>query len=185
MSELSITAAIFGGVMILLYLPLVLFPEKAQEGIRRFPRSKWSGRVITAIVLIWCAWLLHNSNFFKTITERFGDPDIILCIFIPVSYFLIVNYMDELLAVRALGALMLLVPTPLLNAARWHESSLRLVITVMAYILVIKGIILVLSPFKFRKWAGIMIKNAETCRLCGVCGLLVSGFILYLACLVY
>jgi NhaP-type Na+/H+ or K+/H+ antiporter len=57
---------------------------------------------------------------------------------------------DEFLAVRALGILCLLAAEPLLDAAFFRNEVSRLVVTVLAYLLVIAGIIWVTMPYLLR-----------------------------------
>ena len=54
--------------------------------------------------------------------------------------------------------------TPILDAARWHDSPSRLLLTTIVYIAVIKGILFVLSPYRFRHLAEIWIKNDARLR---------------------
>ena len=108
-----------------------------------------------------------------------------LWVLVTVVFFLVVYFMDELLAPRALGGLLVLLPPPLLAAARWHESAFRYVIVVLAYILVIKGIILVLSPYQFRKWAALLVKRNSLCRTWGFIGMMFGVFIILLGIIVF
>ena len=60
------------------------------------------------------------------------------------------RFVDEFLAVRALGILALLMAEPLLDAAFFRYESSRLVLTVFAYLLVVLGLIWVMVPYKLR-----------------------------------
>ena len=63
----------------------------------------------------------------------------------------IIFLMDELLAARAFGGLLLLAGNPVLLAARWAPTPWRLVMPTLVYIWVLAGMILVLSPWRLRK----------------------------------
>ena len=69
----------------------------------------------------------------------------------PVVFIATVVYMKELLAPRALGGFLLLIAVPILQQARWHESAWRLVVVVLVYLWIIYGLLLLLSPWWFRK----------------------------------
>jgi hypothetical protein len=103
----------------------------------------------------------------------------------PIAFFLIVNYVDELLAPRALGGLLLLVPAPLLDAARLHDSPWRLTVAVFAYILVVKGVVLVVSPHMFRRGLAPVAAGGAAARVYGAIGLGLGVFFAALGVIVF
>ena len=180
MSELAAAALILGGAIAIVHAPGLLAPERARAWMAGFPRNKWAGWALTAITLGWSAWLVMQMPL--------GPFDVykpLLYGLAPVAFVLIVLLMDELLAARALGGLFLLIPSPLLNAARPHESDWRLVITVLAYGFVIAGIILVLCPYRFRKTAASWSRSHTACRVWGGAGLILGLVVIALALTVY
>ena len=124
----------------------ILRPALIRRFAERFPRSVVPAWILTAL----CCWLgarealLMNMGFLDAY-----KPYIYLLA--PAVFFATVVYMKELLAPRALGGLLLLVAVPILHAARWHESAWRLVVVVMVYLWIIYGLLLLLSPWWFRK----------------------------------
>ena len=78
---------------------------------------------------------------------RFRRP---LLIALPVGYVLALFFVDEFLAVRALGILCLLVAEPLLDAAFLRYETSRLLVTVFAYFLIIAGLFWVAIPYVLR-----------------------------------
>jgi len=147
-SELSIIAVIVGGLLVLGGLSSVLKPETVRRGLRAYPRSVWPGRMLATVDLAGAAYafsFLHLGPF---------DPfKIHLWWIAPVAIWLTVVYLDELLSVRALGGLLLLVASPVLAVARWHPSAWRLVISVLAYLWILSGLIFLLAPWWFRRLA--------------------------------
>jgi uncharacterized protein YjeT (DUF2065 family) len=85
--------------------------------------------------------------------------------------------MDELLAPRALGGLLLLAANPLLNAVRWADSAWRYVPVVTAYAWVIVGCALMLYPWLFRRWSAQFVEKPGWLRLAGG-GKLLAGVVL-------
>ncbi|HEY4757283.1 MAG TPA: hypothetical protein VIH43_01895, partial [Chthoniobacterales bacterium] len=73
-----------------------------------------------------------------------------LLIGLPIGYLLAVFFVDEFLAVRALGILCLLVAEPLLDAAFLRYETSRLLVTVFAYLLIIAGLFWVAIPYVLR-----------------------------------
>ena len=180
MSRLAIAAIVFGAVIVAAYAPCLLAPDRARIWIARFPRGKWPGRILAAVDLGWVTWLLLNAPL-----GRFEGLRPLLYVAVPLIFLLVVTLMDELLAPRALGGLMVLIPAPLLDIARWHESAYRLVIVVIAYILVVEGIILLLSPYQFRKATAFWIRSNALCRTWGLLGVATGAFVILLGIAVF
>ncbi|HPJ56130.1 MAG TPA: hypothetical protein PLK81_00595, partial [Kiritimatiellia bacterium] len=63
----------------------------------------------------------------------------------------VVYFLDELLAPRSLGALLLLLANPLLLGVRWADSAWRIVPVLIAYAWVVIGCALMLHPWLFRR----------------------------------
>lgn len=178
--SLSRVAVLMASALALMYAPLLLMPGRCRTWLQAFPRSRIPAWILTAIGLAWSAWLLYGTPLgrFDSIRER-------LWIIGPVTFFLIVRFADELLAPRALGALLLLIPSPILATARWHDSSFRHVITVIAYVMVIKGILLVLGPYRFRKWTERFLPDERQCKRWGAAGLTLAAIVFVLGLAVY
>jgi hypothetical protein len=73
-----------------------------------------------------------------------------LLIVLPIGYVLVLRFVDEFLAVRALGIICLLAAEPLLDAAFLRPEAIRLVLTVFAYILIVIGLFWVTMPYLLR-----------------------------------
>lgn len=162
MTQLSVIACAVGIVIVVLNVPGVLAPGAFRRALGAFPRSWLPAWILTAFDLTWVCWVILHAELGRF---EFLKPAVYFAG--PISFFLIVIFMDELLAPRALGGLLLLIANPVLNAARWHDSPWRLVMTVLAYVWVVAGITLVLSPFRFRKVAAWMTATDARCR--GLC----------------
>jgi hypothetical protein len=134
-----------GGLLVLVALPGVLNPTNVKELARRLPRSRVAGIVLLTIDAVWSLWLLSTMEMGEF--SSFRRP---LLIALPIGYFLVLRFVDEFLAVRALGILCLLAAEPMLDAAFFRYESSRLVLTVFAYLLVIAGIIWVTMPYLLR-----------------------------------
>lgn len=180
MSELAKLTLIVGSVLLLLHGTCFLFPMRARSIAASFPRNAWIGWCFTALAFLWAAWLVYNMPLGGF--EKFKPW---LFVITPVLICLVSIYMQELLAVRALGGLLLLIPAPIFDAARFSDESLSVIMTVVAYIIVIKGILLVLSPYLFRKTSERMMKTNGTTRTIGAIGIAFDVFLLLLALTVY
>src|SRR6266496_3787642 len=71
-------------------------------------------------------------------------------IVLPIGYVLVLRFVEEFLAVRALGILCLLAAEPLLEAAFFRYETTRLFLTVLAYLLIVAGLFWVTMPYLLR-----------------------------------
>jgi len=180
MSVFAVMSVSAGAVLILLGLSILLLPQRTRQVAKMFPRSRWPAWILTAIDLAWVAFVIHGAHL-----GRFEFVKPFIYPMAPIAFFLVIYYMDELLAPRALGGLLLLVSNPILNAARWYDTSWRLYMVVLVYIWVIVGMILVLSPFRFRKTMELILKNDAVCRISGMVGTLIGLSAVILAITLY
>jgi len=180
MSELAKAALILGAAMAVLHAPCVLAPGRSRAWIGKFPRNKRAAWVLTAVDLAWAAWLLIGTPL-----GRFEDLKPYVYVVAPVAFFLIVTFMDELLAARALGGLFLLIPAPLLAVARWHESHLRIVVLLLAYAMAVAGVALVMGPYHFRAVAERVTDSDGHCRRWGIAGVAVGVGVILLGVTLY
>jgi len=156
-----------GGLLLLAGAPALWSPGLARRLTSAFPRNDWAARLLIALALVWTASIVLNAPL-----GRFEHLKPALYVVTPLAFFLIVYFMDELLAPRALGGLLLLGGNPILNAIRWYETPWRLVVTVTVYLAVMAGIVLVLSPYRFRQWTSACLATDERSRATGTlfCG---------------
>ena len=146
MGLLSIYSLALGLVLLVTYGLMWAKPDAAITSLRAFPRSTKAAWVLTSIDLVWSGILLHHTPLGPVESYKF-----LLFALVPLAIVLLVRFVDELLAVRALGGLLILIPAPLLDAARWNASPWRLFVVVLCYLMVIKGVVLILAPYTVRK----------------------------------
>src|SRR6266566_1812642 len=144
--ELSLHTAgiIVSAFLILIGLFGLLKPDFASL-VQRFPRSRVAGVILLTVCLLWTFWLLATIQMGEF--SSFRRP---LLIVLPIGYVLVLRFVDEFLAVRALGILCLLAAEPLLDAAFLRYETSRLLITVFAYLLVVAGLFWVTIPYLLR-----------------------------------
>jgi len=140
------TMGVFAGAMLLVIsLPGFIKPLAVQSWLKDLPRSRVAGVVLLTIVLIWSFWLLATMEMGEF--SSFRKP---LLIVLPIGYLLVIRFVDEFLAVRALGILCLLAAEPMLEAAFFRHETSRLFLTVLAYLLIIAGLFWVTMPYLLR-----------------------------------
>src|SRR3989440_9554190 len=140
------TGGLIAGIaLIALSLPGLVTPARVQNWLKRFPRSSIAGIVLLSVALVWSFWLLATMEMGEF--SSFRRP---LMIVLPIGYVLVLRFVEEFLAVRALGILCLLAAEPLLEAAFFRYETSRLFVTVFAYLLIVAGLFWVTMPYLFR-----------------------------------
>ena len=180
MSELGIWTLGLGVVILFLHGYAAVLPVKARAIAKAFPRDVWVGRVLATIAFVWAAWLVYEMPL-----GRFDNLKPWLLLITPVVIGMSFVYMKELLATRAAGALMLLYPAPVLALARVHDSPLSIVMSVVCYLIIIKGMFFVMSPWLFRKSLERIVTSDARCRMLGSIGVCFDLFLIALALFVY
>lgn len=142
--SLRMAGIIAGAFLIAISLPGLLKPDLAVVA-QRFPRSRLAGIVLLTVDLLWSLWLLTTMEMGEF--SSFRRP---LLIGLPIGYFLVLRFVDEFLAVRALGILCLLAAEPLLDAAFLHYEPSRLFVTAFAYLLIVAGLFWAAIPYVLR-----------------------------------
>jgi len=139
------TAGLIAGVFLVLVGVLGLLNPGFAQVVKHFPRSRVAGVVLLTICLAWTMWLLATIQMGEF--AGFRRP---LLIALPIGYVLALFFVNEFLAVRALGILCLLAAEPLLDAAFLRYETSRLLVTVFAYLLIIAGLFWVAIPYILR-----------------------------------
>jgi multisubunit Na+/H+ antiporter MnhG subunit len=139
------TAGVIAGAFLVVLGVLGLMKPDFAQVVKQFPRSRFAGVVLLTIGLAWTFWLLATIQMGEF--SSFRRP---LLIALPIGYVLTLFFVDEFLAVRALGILCLLAAEPLLDAAFLRYETSRLLVTVFAYLLIIAGLFWVAIPYVLR-----------------------------------
>lgn len=139
------TAGMIAGVFLILVGLIGLVKPDFANVVQRFPRSRVAGIVLLTICLAWTFLLLATIQMGEF--SGFRRP---LLIALPIGYVLALRFVDEFLAVRALGILCLLAAEPLLDAAFLRYETSRLLVTVFAYFLIVAGLFWVAIPYVLR-----------------------------------
>ena len=149
-------------VGVLLGLLLVgghVFALLREGAVRRWlaalPRSYKLGVAILSVDFIWSFLLMLNMDW-----GEFYNLKTPLLVLLPVFLFLTIRYVDEFLAVRALGILSLLVAAPILEAAFLQPPASRLLVVVLAYVYLILGMFWIGMPHLLRDQIGWVLRSA-------------------------
>ena len=173
------TAGLIAGALLAVFSLLALILP-AHVFLARFPRSRVAGAILLTIDLIWSFWLLATMEMGEF--SNFRRP---LLIILPVGFVLVLRFVDEFLAVRALGILCLLAAEPLIDAAFLRPETSRLLVTVLAYLMIVAGLFWVTMPYLLRDQIDWSTRHAGRWRLLSGLGLVFGAAILVCAFVAY
>ncbi|MDZ8118581.1 hypothetical protein [Pontiella agarivorans] len=155
-------------------------PDLIKRFAEIFPRSTVPAWLFTALCCILGAREASGMNM--------GVVDVIkpYIPFIAVGVFVAsVIYMKELLAPRALGGFLCLIAVPICKTAAQSGSPFFQVVTAVMYLAVIFGIIILMSPWYFRKIYAPVIENELLFKGTAIAKTIVGVLILILGIFVY
>ncbi len=155
-------------------------PAAVRAFMKAFPRSQAWGWALLTVDMVVVSLLLWNLPV--DWIRKWRPVLFLLC---PASIYLVGRFVDELLAPRMLGGLLLLMAAPVLEAARFHPSQARLVMTILAYSWVFPGMLLVASPWWFRKATDGLLRTDTRIRIGSAFGLLLGVVLIVLGVTVY
>lgn len=167
------TAGVIAGAFLVVVGVFGLIKPDFAQVMKQFPRSRVAGVVLLTICLIWTFWLVATIQMGEF--SSFRRP---LLIALPIGYVLTLFFVDEFLAVRALGILCLLAAEPLLDAAFLRYEMSRLLVTVFAYLLIIAGLFWVAIPYVLRDQINWSARSVSRWRFLHAIALIYGGVIL-------
>jgi len=152
-------------------------PQKLSASVRKFPRNFAAGVVLMLLGTAWFVWNVNGepiadfSAFKPYMLAGFTAVGVASCIFV-----------RDFLAVRGLAVLFLLLGKLMVDTGRPHldESSFVLVIQVWAYVLIVAGIWLTVTPWKLRDFLNFATANENRVRIGCAVRLAFAVFILAL-----
>jgi len=180
MTRLALTTTLLGGFIVATRFPGIVWPDHFRKWANKFPRSVPAGRVLMGIVAA-IAWVV----MYQSATDEWAFARPLILIGVPIAYILVIQYGDQFLSMRAVAAIMLLVAKQMVDATDLSEAPLRLIVTVLAYVMVLLAAWMTVSPHVFRDVLGYCMASNKRCRLTcslGLCvgiGLLALGLCAY------
>lgn len=164
--SLYTTGLVVGALLILAHALALIHGEGTRALLRRFPRSREFGVLLLTVDAVWAFLLVAQIDLGEFSTYR----RVFLAIIV-AGYFLTLFFVEEFLAVRALGMLLLLAAEPLLEAAFLRPETSRLLLSVLAYIWATLGIFWVGKPYLLRDQVDWISKTETRWRLAALAGL--------------
>jgi len=164
--SLQLTGIVIGILLIAAHAAALAAPGPAQTFLRTLPRSRaWSG-VFLAVSAVWAFWLVRTMDL-----GEFQPLRSALIVAVPVGAVLTWMFVEEFLAVRALGIVALLAAEPLLEAAYLRPEVSRLVLVCLAYAWILAGLFLVGMPYILRDLTTWLLREPSRYRVAAGAGL--------------
>lgn len=168
------TVGIVTGLLLLaVYLFAYFQPKNVSEWLQRFPRSYLAGAILLTIAFGWTFILMATMDLGEMAHLR---PWFLIGL--PIGYVLTLRFVDDFLAVRALAALFLLAAAPLLCAAFLRPEIGRLLLVIVAYAWIIKGLIFIGLPHICRDQITWLTGNPTRFRVATLAGAVYGGLLL-------
>ena len=163
MTRLGLISSLVGGFLVLTRLPGLVSPARFREHAIRFPRSILWGRVLMGVAAAIAWVVMYNA---ATDEWKWARPFILVGV--PIAYWLVIQYGNHFLAMRAAAALTLLVAKQMVDAADTSDLASRLFVTTLAYLWVVIAMWVTIAPHHFRDLIGYFMGSDRRCR--AICG---------------
>jgi hypothetical protein len=156
---------VVGLLLLTIHLVALVRPAKSKDWLVKFPRSKPVGITILAVDALWAFWLVTTTDLGEFSWVRgylqFG---------VPVAFVLTLMFVEEFLAVRALGMFTLLAAEPMLSAAFLRPETSRLLLVIFAYVWLTLGLFWVGMPYLLRDQITWITKTGRRFQAAAVAG---------------
>jgi len=165
-----------GGLLVLLHAVALIHAEGVRRLLRGFPRSKEAGVLLLTAAAAWAFALVAQIDL-----GEFSSSRMIFLGIIAAGWLLTLFFVEEFLAVRALGMLLLLAAEPLLEAAFLRPETSRLLLTALAYVWATLGLFWVGKPYLLRDQIEWISKTETRWRIAALGGLAYGAVLVFVA----
>jgi hypothetical protein len=160
------TAGLAAGLLLLATHAMALAaPGPSREFARALPRSRVFGAILLAIATVWSYLLVRDLDL-----GEFSPLRGTMLVGIIAGAVLAWFFVEEFLAARALGMLLLLAAEPLLESAVLRSEPSRLLLTILAYAWASAGLVFVGMPYVLRDLLGWFAANPLRWKLAAAGG---------------
>jgi len=171
--DLKIVGIVVGLILLGAHLFALAQSASCQKWLKQLPRSREAGTVLVIVAGAWSFYLIKTMDL-----GEFSSLRGYMLIAIVAGTFLSWRYVEEFLAVRALGMLALLAADPLLEAAFLRPEESRLLLVVLAYVWIILGLFWVGMPWLMRDQIKWLLDSKARFKAAGLGGLVYGVLIL-------
>ena len=173
---LQTVGLIAGTILLVAHLLAVWRSAETQKWLKQFPRSRTMGTLLITIAAGWSFLLIRGMDL-----GEFARLRNLMLLAIVAGALLAWKYVEEFLAVRAIGMLALLAAEPLLEAAFMRHETTRLLLVLLAYVWIINGLFWVGMPWLMRDQIAWLTARRPRYHAAAWGGLLYSGALILCA----
>jgi hypothetical protein len=149
-----------GLFMALVNLAGLLAPDKFATVARKFSRNTAIGYLL---MLIGTIWFLYNVSI-ESLADFESMKKFLFGLFIAIAIGTCI-FVKDFLAVRGLAIVLLLLGKLVVDSARWVDTDWRLVMVVWAYLMIVAGMWLTISPWRLRDFIDYNTANPGRIRM--------------------
>ncbi len=171
--SLQSVGLVVGSLLLAGHLYALLRPGPTRAWLTALPRSRTLGRILIALAAVWSFWLAANLDL-----GEFSGFRRVVEIAVPVLAVLTAIFVEEFLAVRALGILALLAAEPVLSAAFLRPEVTRLLLVVLAYAWIVAGMFWVGKPYLLRDAISWLVRSPGRWRVAMLAGIVYGALVL-------
>ena len=171
---------VVGVIVLAMHLIALIRPAKSKDWLVQFPRSKPFGIAILAVDALWALWLVTTTDL-----GEFAWVRTYLQFGVPIGFVLTLMFVDEFLAVRALGMFALLAAEPMLSSAFLRPEIARLLLVAFAYVWLTLGLFWVGMPYLLRDQISWVTRTGTRFRAAALAGAVYGLALLVCAITIY
>jgi hypothetical protein len=150
-------------------------PQMVKAWLHAFPRSPKAGFILITAAALWFFILVQVMDL-----GEFSNWRRTVLIGTPIAWYLTWKYVDEFLAVRALGMLVILAAEPLLEAAFLQPQISRLFLVTLVYVGVVFAMFWVGMPYTLRDQIGWVTGSEKRWRAAALGGIIYGALLIAL-----
>lgn len=158
----------------------LLAPEPVTAFARKFPRNTAVGYLL---MVAGTVWFLYNVSI-ESLADFESMKKFLFGLFIAIAIGTCL-FVKDFLAVRGLAIIMLLLGKLMVDSARWVDSDWRLVMVIWAYIMILAGMWLTVSPWRLRDAIDFDTANPKRLRMFSAARLAFGVFVAILGFVVF
>ncbi|QQY09371.1 MAG: hypothetical protein JMM76_01550 [Candidatus Xiphinematobacter sp.] len=137
--------AIVGAFLLLFHVAALLLKKDFGKWMQKFPRSRGWGSILLSMAATWTFLLVRRMDL-----GEFTNLRTIVLGSVAIAALLIWLLLQEFLAARSTGLLILLAADPVLNACILWPKSYRLPLVALTYICILCALVWSSMPFLMR-----------------------------------
>jgi len=162
---LSQVALILGLACLTAHLWPMLRPAACAAWLQKFHRNTAVGVFLMLLGTVWFEW-----NLIQTDISDFSEFRPVLLVGFVVLGVGCCFFVRDYLSIRGVAVVACLLADVVLDSQRWHPSPLKNLVTVWAYIWVVAGMWLAVSPWRARDWLAWCAAKEGRVRTLGLAG---------------